>query len=214
MYYLKCYAILFLIIPTLFLAGLSSSVSFGATDKTHIITPSKNICCKDVASASSDSTSTPTSFANPLKKISTKPTHNDEAIEAEKTDSTSTPTSFANPLKKISTKPTQNDEAIEAKQSSHETSKKSSDDRNLSDLIQNNLGKLINAKSDKTEDHDKDAKDTNDNDKDAKDTNDNDKDAKDTNDNDKDAKDTNDNDKDINNDRLDELRKIVSAVLS
>ena len=52
--------------------------------------------------------------ANPLKKVSTKPTQNDEAIEAEKTDSTSTSTSFANPLKKVSTKPTQNDEAIEA----------------------------------------------------------------------------------------------------
>ena len=59
MHYLKCYTFLFLIIPTLFLAGLSSSVSFGATDKTHIITPSKNICCKDVTSTSSDSTSTP-----------------------------------------------------------------------------------------------------------------------------------------------------------
>ena len=71
MHYLKCYTILFLIIPTLFLAGLSSSVSFGATDKPHIITPSKIICCKDDTSASSDSTSLPLPLANPLKKIST-----------------------------------------------------------------------------------------------------------------------------------------------
>ena len=89
MHYLKCYTFLFLIIPTLFLAGLSSSVSFGATDKPHIITPSKIICCKDDTSASSDSAST--SLANPLKKISTKPTHHDEAVETEKTDSASTP---------------------------------------------------------------------------------------------------------------------------
>ena len=122
-------------------------------------------------------------------------------------------TSLASPLKKISTKPTQHDEAIETEQSSHETSKKSSDDRNLSDLIQTNLGKLLNVNSDEIEDNNKDAKDTNDNNKDAKDTNDNNKDASindNNNDNNKDAKDINDN----NNDRLDELRTIVSAVLS
>ncbi len=69
MHYLKCYTFLFLIIPTLFLAGLSNSVSFGATDKPQIITPSKIICCKDDTSTSSDSAST--SLASPLKKIST-----------------------------------------------------------------------------------------------------------------------------------------------
>ena len=132
--------------------------------------------------------------------------------------------SFASPLKKISTKPTHNDEAIEAEKSSHETSQESSDDRNLSDLIQTNLGKLLNVNSNKlrittkmqkipmiTQDQ-KDAKDindnTNDNNKDAKDINDNTNDN--TNDNNKDAKDINDN----TNDRLDELRTIVSAVLS
>ncbi len=99
MHYLKCYTFLFLMIPTLFLAGLSSSVSFGATDKPQIITPSKIICCKDDTSTSSDSAST--SLASPLKKISTKPTQHDEAVETEKTDSTST--SLASPLKKINT---------------------------------------------------------------------------------------------------------------
>ena len=103
MHYLKCYIILFLIIPTLFLAGLSSSVSFGATDKPHIITPSKIICCKDDTSDQFRFHFHSTSFASPLKKVSTKPTQNDEAIETEKTDSASTPTSFANPLKKINT---------------------------------------------------------------------------------------------------------------
>ena len=97
MHYLKCYTILFLIIPTLFLAGSYSSVSFGATDKPHIITPSKVICCKHDTSAGLDSTST--SSENPLKKISTKPIHNDEAFKTEKADSTST--SSENPLKKI-----------------------------------------------------------------------------------------------------------------
>ena len=58
MHYLKCYIFLFLMIPTLLLAGLSSSVSFGAPDKPPIITPSKIICCKDDTSTSSDSAST------------------------------------------------------------------------------------------------------------------------------------------------------------
>ena len=52
------------------------------------------------------------SLASPLKKISTKPTQHDEAVETEKTDSASTLT-LASPLKKISTKPTQHDEAVE-----------------------------------------------------------------------------------------------------
>ena len=33
-------------------------------------------------------------LANPLKKISTKPTQHDEAVETEKTDSASTPSSL------------------------------------------------------------------------------------------------------------------------
>src|SRR6188508_2134468 len=99
MHYLKCCSILFLIIPTLFLASSYSSVSFGATDKAHVITPSKIICCKDDTSAGSDSTST--SLASPLKKVSTKPIQSDEAVETEKTDSTST--SLASPLKKVNT---------------------------------------------------------------------------------------------------------------
>ena len=41
------------------------------------------------------------SLASPLKKISTKPTQHDEAVETEKTDSAST--SLASPLKKINT---------------------------------------------------------------------------------------------------------------
>ena len=65
MHYLKCYTFLFLIIPTLFLAGLYNSVSFGATDKPQITTPSKIICCKDDTYTSSDSV---TSLASPLKK--------------------------------------------------------------------------------------------------------------------------------------------------
>ena len=81
MHYLKCCSILFLIIPTLFLASSYSSVSFGATDKAHVITPSKIICCKDDTSAGSDSTST--SLASPLKKVSTKPIQSDEAVETE-----------------------------------------------------------------------------------------------------------------------------------
>ena len=232
MHYIKCYTLLFLIIPTLFLAGFYSSVSFGATDKTHIITPSKIICCKNDASAASDSTST--SVENPLKKISAKPTQSDE-VKTEKTDSTSTSvenplkkinmdenkiitpskiicckndasaasdstsTSVENPLKKISTKPTQsdervndervndervndervndervNDERVKTEQSNHEPFEENSNDRNLSDLIQTNLGKLLYVNSDEVED----------------------------------------NNNDNNNDKLDELRTMVSAVLS
>ena len=63
------------------------------------------------------------------------------------TSSDSASTSLASPLKKISTKPTQHDEAIETEQSSHETSEEVSDDQNLSDLIQTNLGKLLNVNS-------------------------------------------------------------------
>ena len=111
-------------------------------------------------------------------------------------------TSLASPLKKISTKPTQHDEAVETEKSSHETSEEASDDQNLSDLIQTNLGKLLNVNSNEIEDNNKDAKDINDN------TNDNNNDKPMITH--KDAKDTNDN----TNDRLDELRTIVSAVLS
>ena len=210
MHYLKCCSILFLIIPTLFLASSYSSVSFGATDKAHVITPSKIICCKDDTSAGSDSTST--SLASPLKKVSTKPIQSDEAVETEKTDSTST--SLASPLKKVSTKPIQSDEAVETEQLNHESSKEDNDKGNLSDLIQTNLGKLRNVNPNEIEDNDIDAKDnnnddnTNDNDIDAKDNNNDDN----TNDNDIDAKDNNNDDN--TNDRLDELRTIVSSVFS
>ncbi|CAN5885494.1 hypothetical protein BH23THE1_BH23THE1_01540 [soil metagenome] len=81
MHYLKSYIVLFLIIPTLFSAGLYSSVSFGATDKPYIITPSKNICCKNDTSAGSESTAT--SLASPLKKTSTTPTQSNEDVETE-----------------------------------------------------------------------------------------------------------------------------------
>ena len=77
--------------------------------------------------------------------------------------SDSASTSLASPLKKISTKPTQHDEAVETEKSSHETSVEASDDQNLSDLIQTNLGKLLNVNSNEIEDNNKDAKDTNDN---------------------------------------------------
>ncbi len=147
MHYLKRYGIIFLIIPTLFLAGLYSSVTYGATDMPHIITPSKIICCKNDTSAGSESTSTSlasplknvnadekkiitpskiicckndtsagsestsTSLASPLKRVSTTPTQSDEDVETEKTESTST--SLASPLKKVSTTPTQSDEDVE-----------------------------------------------------------------------------------------------------
>ena len=99
MHYLKCYSILFLIIPTLFLAGLFSPLSFGAVDKPYIITPTKSICCKNDTNAGSESTST--SLASPLKKISTTPIQSDEEDDSGKVQSTST--SLASPLKKINT---------------------------------------------------------------------------------------------------------------
>ena len=80
MHYLKCYTILFLIIPTLFLAGLSSSVSFGATDKTHIITPSKIICCKDDTIPVQIPLQLP---CKPIKEISTKPTQTMKQLNRE-----------------------------------------------------------------------------------------------------------------------------------
>ncbi|MFI5406310.1 MAG: hypothetical protein ACHQ1D_07325, partial [Nitrososphaerales archaeon] len=154
------------------------------------------------------------SLASPLKKISTDekkiitPSKIICCKDDTSTSSDSASTSLASPLKKISTKPTQHDEAVETEKSSHETSEEVSDDQNLSDLIQTNLGKLLNVNSNEMEDNNKDAKDindnNNDNNKDAKDINDN------NNDNNKDAKDINDN----TNDRLNELRTIVSAVLS
>ena len=122
MHYLKSYVVLFLIIPTLFLAGLYSSVSFGATEKPHIITPAKNICCKNDTSAGSESTST----------------------------------SLASPLKKVSNTPTQSDEDAETEQSNHELSEEKIKDRNLSDLIQGNLGKLFSVNSDEIEDNTED----------------------------------------------------------
>src|SRR6185312_8322772 len=103
MHYLKCCSILFLIIPTLFLASSYSSVSFGATDKAHVITPSKIICCKDDTRAGSDSTST--SLASPLKKVNTdeKKIITPSKIICCKDDtsagSDSTSTSLASPLK-------------------------------------------------------------------------------------------------------------------
>src|ERR1044072_7146649 len=99
MYYLKYYIIFFLIIPTLLLAGSYSSVSLGATDKDHIITPSKILCCKDDSNAGSEPTST--SLASPLKKVTPNPPQSDDAVETEKTDSSST--SLASPLKKVNT---------------------------------------------------------------------------------------------------------------
>ncbi len=258
MHYIKCYSIVILIIPTLFLAGLFSQVSFGAVDKPYIITPTKSICCKNDTNAGSESasaslaspmkkintddkkiitptksicckndtnagsestsaslaspmkkisakpiqseeevdsektqstsTSTSASLASPMKKISAKPIQSEEEVDSEKTQSTSTSTSaslaspmkkintddkkiitptksicckndtnagsestsasLASPMKKISAKPIQSEEEVDLKHELHEPAEKNNNDRNLSDLIQTNLGKLLSVNSD------------------------------------------------------------------
>ena len=92
------------------------------------------------------SESTSTSLASPLKKINTDekkiitPSKSICCKNDTSAGSESTSTSLASPLKKISTTPIQSDEEDELEHKLHEPAEKNNNDRNLSDLIQTNLG--------------------------------------------------------------------------
>ena len=152
MHYLTYFTILLLLLPLLFVSTITSTPALGVGESSNIITPSNSICCKNETSFSSQPPSS-VPVTSPLKKISSLEENPKIQADESNTDSptstelSSTPDSststVASPLDRT------NDENIEDSTNSlptRVTTQLDDDDNsgsNLSDMIQNNLDKLL-----------------------------------------------------------------------
>ena len=155
MNYFNYFTILVLLLPLLVISTtISSPASFGAEGMDSVITPSSSICCKNETSFSPQAPSSSSSVTSPLKKISTQEENPQKQIDVANADTAtsseldSTPDSstsaLASPSNRLDGERKENSsDSFPIGPAPQLNEGDNDNESNLSDMIKNNLDKLL-----------------------------------------------------------------------